>query len=130
MPGDKPYVVVEVETNVAKYGPKIESLWDYLSKRADFSGLESALLVMTNGYVQSNKKAKRHKHNWEAVKEKVRTKKHCVALVSIEKSNANLDGSVLSHLRGRNGYYHWDIANIDYWVFDGHTETGDNLWKQ
>lgn len=126
--GNKPYIVVEVETGVVKYSEKIDSIWDYLSNSKDFNGIKLGLLVMANGYAQSTKMI--YRHNWEPVKKKVTKKKYSAALVSIEKSKAILDESTLGHLRRRNNYYPWDIVNIDYWIFDGNNIREGNLWKQ
>jgi hypothetical protein len=125
---NKPYVVVEVETGVEKYNDKIDSLWDYMSNSKDYKGLEFGLLVMTNGYAQSSKLA--YRHNWESVKKKVTKKEYSIALVSIEKSKAALDESILARLRRRNNYYPQDIVNIDYWIFDGNDIRKGNFWKQ
>jgi len=118
--GNKPLIVVEVESGVSKYSEKIRSILDYFKNTKDFDGLQWGLMVMSNVYYIDPKKDKKDenyvhcKHNWEEIKKKVKEEDSAIALVSIEKSKAQLDDSTLGRLRERNDYYPWDIVNIDY----------------
>jgi len=116
---DKPFIVVEVETNVSKYPQKLESIRNYISSKY-FGGLQFGLLIMSNLCTGD----KKYKHNWEDIKEKVGRGHDSIALVSIEKENQRKkkqkippEESVLDKLKRRNGYYPWQIVNIDYWVY-------------
>ena len=114
--GDKPCIVVEVETSVNKYQDKLKSVQDYLK---NISGLEFGLLVMTN----LCKGDAKYKHNWDDIKTEKKNidqdNSANIALVSIEKRKVELDkNSALSKLRRRNDYYPWQIVRIDYWVHD------------
>jgi len=111
---DKPFIVVEVETNVSKYQDKLKSIQDYLHNSITYAGLEFGLMVVTN----LCKGDMKYKHNWNVIKKEVEEGQDNVALVSIEKTKALLDESVLGKLRSRNDYYPWQIVNIDYWVHD------------
>jgi len=140
---NRPLIVVEVESGVSKYTKKIESILDYFKKTEDtedFDGLQWGLMVMSNVYYGGPKKDKKDenyvqcKHNWEKIKEKVKEegKDSAIALVSIEKSKAQLDKSTpWGRLRKRNNYYPWDIVNIDYWIHSGNhdKDVEGNLFK-
>jgi len=127
--GNKPLIVVEVESGVSKYSEKIESILDYFKNTKDFDGLQWGLMVMSNVY-GAPKKDMRYKHNWDEIKKKVKAKNDAIALVSIEKSKAQLDDSTLGRLRKRNDYYSWNIVNIDYWIHSGNHDVEGNLWKK
>ena len=127
--GNKPLIVVEVESGVSKYSKKIKSILDYLKNTDDFDGLQWGLMVMSNVY-GAPKKDMRYKHNWDEIKKKVKAKNDAIALVSIEKSKAQLDDSTLGRLRKRNDYYSWNIVNIDYWIHSGNHDVEGNLWKK
>jgi len=122
---DRPFIVVEVETNVAKYQDKLRSIQAYLQNNMAYAGIELGMMVMTN-LCKGNMK---YKHNWSVIKDEVGKSRYNVALVSIEKKRASLDQSVLDKLRRRNDYYPWEIVNIDYWVHDesGATSEGNLL---
>jgi len=114
--GDKPCIVVEVETSVNKYQDKLKSVQDYLK---NISGLEFGLLVMTN----LCKGDAKYKHNWDEIKTEIKNigqeNSANIALVSVEKRKVELDkNSALGKLRSRNDYYPWQIVRIDYWVHD------------
>jgi len=144
--GNKPRIVVEVESGVSKYTKKIESISDYLKNTNDFDGLQWGLMVMSNVDYSVSKKDKKnkkdkkdenyvqYKHNWEKIKKKVKEeyKDSAIALVSIEKSRTQLDDSTLGRLRRRNNYYPWDIVNIDYWIHSGNhdVDVEGNLWNK
>jgi hypothetical protein len=114
--GDKPCIAVEVETTVNRYKDKLKSVQAYLE---NIHGLEFGLIVMTN----LCRGATKYKHNWNGIKTEIRKREQDnaanIALVSIEKRKSELDKkSALGKLRGRNDYYPWEIARIDYWVHD------------
>lgn len=111
--GDKPYVVVEVETTVAKYIDKIDSIAAYIKNKEAYDGIQFGLMVMLN-YTNGVDK---YKHNWDATKEYVLAKDIPIAFVSIEKEKADLGNTVLDKLKRRNEYYPWEVSSIDYWVY-------------
>ena len=124
---DRPFIVVEVETNVAKHHDKFRSIQAYLQNNTTYAGIELGMMVMTNLCKGDIK----YKHNWNDIKREVEEGRDNVALVSIEKTRAPLDGSVLGKLRSRNDYYPWQTVNIDYWVHDetGATSQGNLLTR-
>jgi len=109
--GDRPFIAVDVETNVSKYGEKLTSLFTYLNNKDDFDGIEFGLLFMTN-LCNGNTK---YRHNWEEIKQRVTENKNDnIALVSIIKERAQLEKeSSLNVLRKRNEYFPWDIVTVD-----------------
>ena len=111
---DRPFIVVEVETNVSKYPDKLRALQAYLQNDTDYAGIELGMMVMMNFCARDMK----YRHNWDATKNQAGEAKVSIALVSVEKAKARLGGSVLDKLRSRNDYYPWKIDNIDYWVCD------------
>lgn len=110
--GDKPFIVVEVETLVSKYLEKIDSIVSYIGNIEDYDGISFGLLVMLNYTNGGNK----YKHNWHNVKQYAISKDIPIAFVSIEKSKVDLGDTVLDHLKRRNEYYPWEISSIDYWA--------------
>lgn len=106
----KPYVVVEVESGASEYCKKIDSIQKYLTIKK-FDGLEFGLLVMTNVYG-----LKRGESCWDILKNKIKKMKGNIALVSLEKTEANLGTSRLDHLRSldKNGYSSKTIVKIVY----------------
>ena len=111
--GDKPFIVVEVETIVSKYLEKIDSIAAYMENTKDYDGISFGLLVMLN-YTNG---ADKYKHNWHGAKEYAINKGIPIAFVSIEKSKADLGDTVLDQLKKRNEYYPWETSNIDYWIY-------------
>ena len=111
--GDKPFIVVEVETIVSKYLEKIDSIAAYMDNTKDYAGIAFGLLVMLN-YTNG---ADKYKHNWHGAKEYAINKGIPIAFVSIEKSKADLGDTVLDQLKKRNEYYPWETSNIDYWIY-------------
>ncbi|MEG6572114.1 hypothetical protein V6C21_06320 [[Clostridium] cellulosi] len=111
--GDKPFIVVEVETIVSKYLEKIDSIAAYMENTKDYAGVAFGLLVMLN-YTNG---ADKYKHNWHGAKEYAINKGIPIAFVSIEKSKADLGDTVLDQLKKRNEYYPWETSNIDYWIY-------------
>jgi len=111
--GDKPFIVVEVETIVSKYLEKIDSIAAYLENTKNYDGIAFGLLVMLNYTNGENK----YKHNWHDAKEYAMSKDIPIAFVSIEKSKADLGDTVLDQLKKRNEYYPWETSSIDYWVY-------------
>ena len=111
--GDKPFIVVEVETIVSKYLEKIDSIAAYMDNTKDYAGVAFGLLVMLN-YTNG---ADKYKHNWHDAKEYAISKDIPIAFVSIEKRKADLGDTVLDKLKRRNEYYSWEISSIDYWVY-------------
>ena len=111
--GDKPFIVVEVETIVSKYLEKIDSIAAYMDNTKDYAGVAFGLLVMLN-YTNG---ADKYKHNWHDAKEYAVSKDIPIAFVSIEKRKADLGDTVLDKLKRRNEYYSWEISSIDYWVY-------------
>ena len=111
--GDKPFIVVEVETTVVKYLEKIDSIAAYLENTKNYDGIAFGLLVMLN-YTNG---ADKYKHNWHGAKEYAINKGIPIAFVSIEKSKADLGDTVLDQLKKRNEYYPWETSSIDYWVY-------------
>jgi len=111
--GDKPFIVVEVETIVSKYLEKIDSIAAYMENTKDYDGISFGLLVMLN-YTNG---ADKYKHNWHDAKEYAMSKDIPIAFVSIEKSKADLGDTVLDRLKRRNEYYPWETSNIDYWIY-------------
>jgi len=126
--GNRPLIVVEVESGVSKYTEKIKSILCYLKNTNDFDGLQWGLLVMSNVYGVPQNMC--YKHNWDEIKTLVKAENDAIALVSIEKSKAHLDKSTLGRLRKRNDYYPWNIVNIDYWIHSGNHDVEGNLWKK
>jgi len=124
--GDKPFIIVEVETVVDKYKEKIKSLQSYLHNNDDFNGIEFGLLFMTN-LCNGNMK---YKHNWDQIKKQVETIKKAIVLVSVEKSKIPKSESILGRLRSRNDYYPWEIRTIDYWVYTLDNIREGTLWKK
>lgn len=126
--GDKPFIPVDVETNVSKYDEKLRSLFDYLNNKNNFSGIEFGLLFMTNLCAGNTK----YKHNWEKIKRRInKNQKNNIALVSIIKERAHLEKiSPLNVLRKRNGYFPWDIITVDYWIYSANQTKEGNLWKK
>ena len=84
--GDKPFIVVEVETIVSKYLEKIDSIAAYMENTKDYDEISFGLLVMLN-YTNGTDK---YKHNWHDAKEYAMSKDIPIAFVSIEKSKADL----------------------------------------
>ena len=123
---EEPFIVVEVETNVSKYGTKLDTITSYFDKDA-YQGLELGIMVMTN--LKSGDR--KYKHNWDEIKQNVKGKKANVnvALVSIEKRKMERSESVLGKLKHRNDYYPWQIEQIDYWIYakDGDIKEGQFL---
>jgi len=111
--GDKPFIVVEVETIVSKYLEKIDSIAAYMENTKDYDEISFGLLVMLN-YTNGTDK---YKHNWHDAKEYAMSKDIPIAFVSIEKSKADLGDTVLDQLKKRNEYYPWETSNIDYWIY-------------
>lgn len=111
--GDKPYIVVEVESVVSKYMEKIDSVAEYMENKKDYDGLAFGLVVMLN-YTEGSGK---YKHNWLHAKEYAASKNIPIAFVSIEKRRTSLGDTVLDRLKRRNEYYPWRISNIDYWIY-------------
>jgi hypothetical protein len=111
--GDKPFIVVEVETTVVKYLEKIDSIAAYMDNTKDYAGVGFGLLVMLN----NTNGAGKYKHNWYDAKEYAMSKDIPIAFVSIEKSKADLGNTVLDQLKKRNEYYPWEITSIDYWIY-------------
>ena len=111
--GDKPFIVVEVETIVSKYLEKIDSIAAYMENTKDYDGISFGLLVMLN-YTNG---ADKYKHNWHDAKEYAMSKDIPIAFVSIEKSKADLGNTVLDQLKRRNEYYPWETSSIDYWIY-------------
>ena len=111
--GDKPFIVVEVETTVVKYLEKIDSIAAYMDNTKDYAGVAFGLLVMLN-YTNG---ADKYKHNWHGAKEYAINKGIPIAFVSIEKSKADLGDTVLDQLKKRNEYYPWETSSIDYWIY-------------
>jgi len=111
--GDKPYIVVEIESVVTKYMGKIDSVAEYMENKKDYDGLAFGLVVMLN-YTEGPGK---YKHNWLHAKEYAASKNVPIAFVSIEKSRTSLGDTVLDRLKRRNEYYPWRISNIDYWIY-------------
>ena len=111
--GDKPFIVVEVETTVSKDLEKIDSIAAYMENTKDYDGISFGLLVMLN-YTNG---ADKYKHNWHDAKEYAMSKDIPIAFVSIEKSKADLGDTVLDQLKKRNEYYPWETSSIDYWVY-------------
>jgi len=126
--GNKPFIVVEVQTEIKKYEEKVDSILSYLHNGKDFSGLEFGLLIMTNCAAGDLK----YRHNWDSkeIKSKVDKAKGTIALVSIEKSRIPSDNSVLGRLRSRNDYYPWEIVNIDCRVHTADRNVEGNLWNK
>lgn len=126
--GDKPFIPVDVETNVSKYDEKLSSLFAYLNNKNNFNGVEFGLLFMTNLCNGDTK----YKHNWEKIKHRViENKKTNIALVSIIKERAQLENnSPLNVLRMRNDYFPWDIITVDYWIYSANRTKEGNLWKK
>ena len=111
--GDKPFIVVEVETLVSKYLEKIDSIVSYIGNTEDYDGISFGLLVMLN-YTNG---ADKYKNNWHDAKEYAVSKDIPIAFVSIEMSKADLGDTVLDQLKKRNEYYPWETSNIDYWIY-------------
>ncbi|MGF7401197.1 hypothetical protein PQ744_12515 [Thermoanaerobacterium thermosaccharolyticum] len=111
--GDKPFIVVEVETLVSKYLEKIDSIAAYMENTKDYDGISFGLLVMLN----NTNGAGKCKQNWHDAKEYAVSKDIPIAFVSIEKSKADLGNTVLDQLKKRNEYYPWEITSIDYWIY-------------
>lgn len=111
--GDKPFIVVEVETIVSKYLEKIDSIAAYMENTKDYDGFSFGLLVMLN-YTNG---ADKYKHNWHDAKEYAMSKDISIAFVSIEKSKADLGNTVLDQLKRRNEYYPWETSSINYWIY-------------
>jgi len=124
--GNKPLIVVEVETTVNKYDDKINAMLSYLKNRDNFSGIEFGLLFMAN----HGDGARNYKHSWEPAKQKIRNTTHNIAFVSIEKKKSSLSDSNLDKLRKRNEYSPWEIITVDYWIHDSNgIEKDGNLWS-
>ncbi len=111
--GDKPFIVVEVETIVSKYLEKIDSIAAYMDNTKDYAGVAFGLLVMLN-YTNG---ADKYKHNWHDAKEYAISKDIPIAFIFIEKRKADLGDTVLDRLKRRNEYYPWETSSIDYWVY-------------
>ena len=111
--GDKPFIVVEVETIVSKYLEKIDSIAAYMENTKDYDEISFGLLVMLN-YTNGTDK---YKHNWHDAKEYAMSKDIPITFVSIEKRRADLGDTVLDRLKRRNEYYPWETSSIDYWVY-------------
>lgn len=127
---DKPYIVVEVESDIEKYAKKIQSILCYLRNDGEFCSLKFGLLLMSNIYGAKDSSLNR-KHNWKDIKDVVTEESKPIALVSIEKNKMQSDDSLLGQLRARNNYYLWDIASIDYWIFDEERSVKEgSLWKK
>ncbi|HHW66858.1 MAG: hypothetical protein PWP07_1596 [Epulopiscium sp.] len=121
---EKPYAVVEVETNVSKYKDKIDSIISYMDSNNDFNGIRFGLMIMAN----FRTKERKYKHNWDEIKRYIAEKeKYPIALVSIEKSIMSLDDNVLDLLRKRNEYYSHTVDRIDYWIYDKKISEGNLL---
>ncbi|MEA3343699.1 MAG: hypothetical protein U9Q92_06030 [archaeon] len=126
--GNKPFIIVEVETSVDKYPEKIKTLSDYLNKAKYFDDVEFGLLFMSN--LQNGER--KYQHNWDEIKEKIKEKNDSIALISINKEKVSLCDDTLSHLRKRNDYSPWNIVKIDYWIHKkGQSKIAEgNLWKK
>ncbi len=111
--GDKPFIVVEVESYAPKYLEKIDSIVSYMENTKDYEGINFGMLVMLN---YTNGKDK-YKHNWRYAKEYALSKNIPIAFVSVERIRADLEDTVLGRLKRRNEYYPWEIKSIDFWVY-------------
>jgi len=126
---ERPYIPVEVETNVIKYPEKLKSLFDY--KNA-FPTVEFGLFYMTNLKSGDSK----YQHNWENIKQNIINKsganKMPIALISSIKRRIDFsEKNNWSELLKRNDYSSWEIINIDYWICDTQVEVVQgNLWRK
>jgi len=124
---DKPFIVVEVETEVKNYSKKIDSIIQYLGNNEVFNGLKFGLLFMSNLRNHNEK----YKHKLDQIKEELKKQKFSIALVSVVKEKSKFQPSVLSDLRNRNVYSQWEIDKIDYWIHtEDHIVKEGNLWKK
>jgi hypothetical protein len=125
---EKPYIPVEVETNVIKYPEKLKSLFDY--KNA-FPTIEFGLFYMTN--LKSG--IAKYQHNWEKIKQDIINRsgsdKMPIALISSIKRKIDFQvKNNWSELLKRNDYSSWEIVSIDYWICDLNGEVlHGNLWR-
>jgi len=120
----KPFIPIEVETDVKKYISKFETLVDYIN---NFESIEFGILYMTN---LTNGAAK-YKHNWDDLKKKVYENKYPMVLISSEKNKINFESqSKWSELLKRNDYSPWEIVNIDCYVYDTTCCIVKNIWKK
>lgn len=127
--GDRPYIAVEVETNISKYDKKLDSLFTYLNNKNDFDGIEFGLLFMTNLCAGNTK----YKQNWEKIKQRVtKNGENDIALISIIKERAQLkeEDTSLNALRRRNDYFPWNIITVAYWIYSANRITEGILWKK
>lgn len=125
---DKPFIVVEVESDIAQYPSKVKSLKGYLENLEDFTGLEFGVLVMSNA--NNADKRRRYKHHWDSIANVVEESGKSMVLISLEKDNIKPDGSILGRLRRPNGYSSWNIVKIDYKIYHRREIKEGNLWKQ
>ncbi len=105
---DKPFIVVEVETQVRKYKDKLNSIYAYLENNKEFNGIRFGLMVMINLCTGDRK----YKHNWDEIKTEVRNRKYPIVLISLEKEKVFLGCSTLDNLRKRNNYFPWEVINM------------------
>jgi hypothetical protein len=124
----RPYIPVEVETNVLKYPEKLKSLFNY--KNA-FPTVEFGLFYMTN-LISGGLK---YQHNREGIKQDIMKKSGAdrmpIALISSIKRKLDFqEKNNWSDLLKRNGYSSWGIVSIDYWIFDLNNKVSQgNLWR-
>lgn len=100
--GDKPQVVVEVESGISKYSDKIKSLSTYLNK--EDTNLKFGILIMLNGWRRKKDDGGYWKHNWsieEEITENIRDK---ILLISIKKKEREKNNPIIKETRNRNHY--------------------------
>jgi hypothetical protein len=121
----KPFIPVEVETQVKKYDSKLDSLIDY---KNNFDSIEFCLFYLSN----LTNGEKKYKHCWDSLKEKIIEKNYPFALLSAEKQKINFESQTKwSDLLKRNDYSQWEIVNIDCWIFDINKDIIDeNIWRK
>ncbi|HNW71968.1 MAG TPA: hypothetical protein PKK70_03550 [Candidatus Paceibacterota bacterium] len=120
----KPFIPIEVETDVKKYQSKFESLVEYIN---NFESIEFGILYMTN----LTNGVTKYKHNWHDLKKNVYGNKYPLVLISSEKNKINFESqNEWSNLLKRNDYAPWEIVNIDCYIYDTISCVEKNIWKK
>lgn len=115
---DKPFAVVEVESQVSKYIEKINSIQEYLNNAVDYEGLQFGMLIMLN-YTKGKRK---YKHNWDKIRNNLQKIDHPIIFISVAKEKVKLSDTILDNLKKRNDYYPWEISDIEYIIVENKEE--------
>lgn len=100
--GNKPQVVVEVESGISKYSDKIESLKTYLNEKD--TNFKFGILIMLNGWRRKKDDGGYWEHNWGIEKEILKDIQDKILLISIKKKEREKNNPIIKETKNRNHY--------------------------